>query len=155
MSGFNLSPGITPLLTDLFVVQVPIALALGYAIRTGRGFQFAFGLYAVVLGAIKLYTDYTDLLDLPVAFGGIVGGLGVLAISVRPAWRLGRSIRRVGAVLLVLIGAIKVARDFYDPFDVLLADLILGSGLFLWVHGSEHAAESSSPVGMSTAGEPP
>ena len=72
MSGFVLSPGITPELAEAFVVELPLALALG-AIGDGRrGLWTALGVNAALLGAIKLVTDYSDPLDVPVAFSGLL-----------------------------------------------------------------------------------
>ena len=129
---FMLSPGITPLLTDLFVLEFPLAAGIAYGLRGGRGFELILALNLFVLGLIKLATDYTDLPDLPVAFAGIVGGAwwlaAVVAPSVRPSAHPGWG--AVGGAVIGAIGGIKILRDFYDPFDLLLAVLALVVGLW-------------------------
>lgn len=133
MTGFVLSPGITPLLTDLFVLELPVALGVSYAWRGARGFELALALNAVALGLVKLVTDYGDPGDLPVAIGGLVAGaLFALEPLKRPAW----SRRQASALLVVgpvsgLIGLAKAALDFYDPFDLLLSDLLIVLGVLL------------------------
>lgn len=130
MTGFVLSPGITPLLTDLFVLELPVALGVAYAWRGARGFELALALNAVALGLVKLVTDYGDPGDVPVAIGGLVAGtLFALESLKRPAWT-----RRQASALAVvcgLIGVAKAALDFYDPFDLLLSDLLMVLGVLL------------------------
>jgi hypothetical protein len=133
VTDFVLSPGITPLLTDLFVLELPLALGLAYAWRGARGFELALALNAAALGLVKLATDYGDVGDLPVAMGGLLAGaLFALEPLRRPAWtpRQAAGLLVVG-VLVVLIGVAKAAHDFYDPFDLLLADLNMVLGVLL------------------------
>ena len=71
MDGFQLSPGITPFLTDLFVSLVPLALGLELGLFRGRGRwspALAGGLLSMAL--VKIATDPTDLPDLLVALWG-------------------------------------------------------------------------------------
>src|SRR4029077_12723227 len=114
VTGFTLSPGITPILAEFYVAELPLALALGYAFADRRGFEIAFGLNAFVLGSIKLATDFTDLQDLPVALGGISIGLSVLVATLRgdAIRRLPGLLWRMGGAVAIVVGAIKIARDF-------------------------------------------
>ncbi|MCI4368887.1 MAG: hypothetical protein L3K09_04920 [Thermoplasmata archaeon] len=130
MTGFTLSPGITPELTDLFVLELPVLLAAGYALRKGRGFEVALALNALALGAIKFATDFTDLPDDVVSIAGLLGGAGVLTAG-GAGWRPRIppvALWRLLGVLFVLVGAVKALRDFYDPFDLLLADTAIACG---------------------------
>ena len=133
MTDFVLSPGITPLLTDLFVLELPLALGVAYAWRGGRGFELAIALNAIALGLVKLVTDYGDVGDLPVAVGGLIAGaLFALEPLKRPDWTRRQSTGLIAVGVVVgLIGIAKAARDFYDPFDLLLADLLMVLGLLL------------------------
>ncbi|MCI4354517.1 MAG: hypothetical protein L3K06_04050 [Thermoplasmata archaeon] len=127
MSDFNLSPGITPELVGIVVLEVPLLLALLYGLDRERGVVWAFGLNALGLGLVKLATDYRDPGDLAVAFAGIFGGLLVLYRSIGPAPRPSAPAAFLGSVVAT-IGGIKVVRDFYDPFDLMLAAVLLVVG---------------------------
>lgn len=127
MEAFQLSPGITPLLTDVVLAEFVLLLAALHLWRGRDGLEAAVALNALLLGAIKLVTDYNDLLDVPVALAGIVGGLAYLV-----RLRVPRPARRPpGAATLVLatgvgaLGVLKLLLDFYDPFDLLLALLAI------------------------------
>ncbi len=135
MSGFLLSPGITPELTDIFVVELPLAVGLGYLLGRRYGFEVLFALNAVALGAVKWYTDYFDLPDVAVALAAIVGGALWLATLVErvPANRARRTAFSVLAPIFALVGAVKLL-DFYDPFDILLADAVIVVAVALWVY---------------------
>ncbi|HEV8049278.1 MAG TPA: hypothetical protein VGP88_01660 [Thermoplasmata archaeon] len=136
MTGFDLSPGITPALTDVFVVVVPLAVGLGYLLAKRSGFEAAFAVSAIALGAIKVSTDYSDVFDLAVALAAIVGGAVWLWFSVRGrAWN-GRVAEAFGWLLgigSVVVGLLKL-RDFYDPFDILLADATVVAGVAVLVY---------------------
>ncbi len=132
MTGFLLSPGITPQLTDLFVLEFPLALGFAYFLRGRQGVELIVGLNALVLAVIKLVTDPSDLWDVIVAVGVAAGGVAVLypllvpaasPLSFRASVVLGGT---VGA-----LGCLKALSDFYDPFDLLMADLGIVAGL--WV----------------------
>jgi hypothetical protein len=156
MSSFRLSPGITPELTDLFVVVVPLAVGFGYLLWRRRGFELAFALSAIVLGGIKLYTDSPDLPDDVVAGSAILAGV-LWALLATGAFR----IRRGSWIPVAVLGGFVKLRDFYDPFDLLLADCIMVAGLaiVLYARGrltppseSPDAEQSSSaPTGPSHA----
>ncbi|MGI0132936.1 MAG: hypothetical protein ACREDK_07615 [Thermoplasmata archaeon] len=133
MDAFSLSPGITPTITDIFVVALPIVIGFGYAIARQRGVLAAFAANGIALGLVKVYTDWSDVLDLLVAVFVLAGAIAILVPALRPerdvshpsvAWRA------LGAVVLFL-GALKIALDFYDPFDVLMADVGVVTGLWL------------------------
>lgn len=137
MTGFELSPGITPALTDIFVVGVPLLIGLGYLLAGRRGFEFAFGASAVVLGAVKLYTDYTDPFDVVVALAALLGGGFWLRYAGLGRGWTGRAVSTtawVGGLGCVVVGLLKL-RDFYDPFDILLADAAVVAGAALFLYG--------------------
>ena len=149
LDAFSLSPGITPTLTDVFVVELPILLGILYVVAGRRGVEAGFALNAIVLGAIKLFTDFADPWDDAVAIAGIVGGLVVLVPALSAARRSPRGsngLRAVGMVVLFL-GALKIALDFFDPFDVLLADVCVITGLWLiaWPFLPEPAPRPAAP----------
>jgi hypothetical protein len=130
---FRLSPGITPFLADLFVLEIPLALGLAYALRRRPGVELVVALNALGLGAIKLVTDYADVKDIVVAIAGLVGGLVLLSWFGSAAWQTRRLVwfERVVAVGMILVGVYKAVGDFYDPFDLLLADMIVVSGVWI------------------------
>ena len=150
MTGFQLSPGITPGLTGAVSILVPLALGLGALVAGRRGFAVALGVGAVALGGVKIYTDYTDPPDVLVAVAGMLAGVLWAAHEVRP-FLFGRLWRAVGGAigaLALVVGAIKL-RDFYDPFDLLLADLVLLGGLaLLWVV-AQRRTSSKPPLGAT------
>lgn len=147
MDAFQLSPGITPLLTDVLLVEFVLLAGGLYRLAGPRGFEFAVALNAFVFGAIKLVTDYTDLLDLPVALAGVVAGGLFLARLVPRSWRWSApaTLVRSGALVLGVIGVAKVALDFYDPFDVLLGllEMVLA---FWWLTASRRSGRTSGWV---------
>lgn len=150
MSGFLLSPGITPELTDAFVLELPLALALGYFAARGYGLELAFLLNLLALGVVKWITDWSDPLDDVVAASALLGGaLWLALLHGRPRRARLRSL--LGAVLgpfLVLVGALKLT-DFYDPFDLLLADAVVVAGIALWWYRHRSLRESSAKSDMS------
>jgi hypothetical protein len=136
VTGFALSPGITPALTDVFVVELPILLGVGYFLGRRRGFEVVFALNAIALGAVKLYTDWADPPDVVISVAAVASGAGwLLALAnvgaggVRPRG----AFPGAGAIGVfgLAAGAWKAWHDFYDPFDLLLADAALISGLAL------------------------
>lgn len=132
MSGFVLSPGITPELTDLFVVEFPLLLGIGYLWKGGRGVALAFGLNAAALAVSKLVTDFFDLYDALVAGSALLAGLGTVWLTAREGPIRSPTLRGLGAaiaVAAVVLCGIKIRTDFFDPFDLLLADAGLVSGL--------------------------
>ncbi len=135
MSGFLLSPGITPELTDVFVVELPIVVGLGYLFGKRTGFEIAFALNALALGVVKGVTDYLDLPDVIVAAAAIVGGALWLAVATGqlPPGRARRTVFPVLAPIFVIVGLSKLT-DFYDPFDILLADAVIVAAAALWTY---------------------
>ncbi len=134
MSGFLLSPGITPELTDVFVIELPIVLGAGYLFGGRRGFELAFAANAIVLAIVKLVTDYFDPWDDAVALSALVGGgLWVLVresggVRGRTSW----TVIGLAGLVAILFGLVKLT-DFYDPFDLLLADAAVVCGIALLV----------------------
>lgn len=132
MTQFLLSPGITPQLTDLFVLEFPIAVGFAYFLKGSKGVELVIGLNALVLAVIKIVTDYSDPYDDLVSVAVLAGGLGVLyplLVSGAPHLSFG-----VGVTLGAVVGALglfKAAGDFYDPFDLLMADMGVVAGLWL------------------------
>lgn len=134
MPGFSLSPGITPPLVELFAIELPIAVGLGLVLGGARGARYALTANLAVLGAIKIATDWSDLLDVVPAAAAIVGA-GLWAAGDR--WRRSGRVRRGGlmalGVLFVGLGVLKLYLDPFDPFDVFWADLLAVSGVaVLW-----------------------
>ncbi len=127
MSDFVLSPGITPLIAEVAVAIVPLALLTGYAFGRGRGLGLGFAAVLLGLSAFKLYTDWFDPYDVIVAVGGIFGGL-LVAQSVRRGPPLRRGALRIPiAVVLAIVGLYKIRADFFDPYDLELSVLIFAS----------------------------
>ncbi len=149
MSDFDLSPGITPGLVDFFVVEILLAIGLGYAWKRGRGVELAFAANALLLGLIKLGTDYPDFNDDLVSLGAILAGTAFLVRDARP--ELGKRVGRYAFGLIglyaVIIGAIKIAYDFSDPFDLMLATATIVTGVWLVVlpPGAETARPTPEP----------
>ncbi len=133
MSDFNLSPGITPEVVGVAVIALPLALAVGYAVRPRGGVELSLGLVTMALGAFKFWTDWNDPGDVVVAVGGITVGLTVIGVALdRPElrWLPGPLWRAFGG-LAVAVGLYKVGTDFLDPFDIELGALVAALGL--WV----------------------
>ena len=133
MSAFVLSPGLTPGLTDAFLLELVLAVGVGHLLDRERGVEIALALNAIALASVKLITDWADLPDVPVGVAGILGGGALL---LRGRW--GRSAapagpwpsRLLGAAVL-LLGAVKGFGDFYDPFDLTLGMVLVVVGLWL------------------------
>jgi hypothetical protein len=151
MSVFLLSPGITPELTDVFVIELPLALAVGYLFGRRTGFEVAFALNALALGVVKLVTDFPDVWDDLVSFSALFGGGLWLVTTLRMVD--GRSsLRWVSAaagLFFVLVGLAKLT-DFYDPFDLLLADAVIVSGIALWVYRRGYPGPAVAPGAPSS-----
>jgi hypothetical protein len=133
VTDFQLSPGITPVVVDLAVVLLPLGVAAGYSLGGRRGVEVAIGLVTMTLGAVKLYTDWNDAYDLPLALGGLTVGWTVVGVALERreiGWMPGPVWRGFGA-LAIVIGLYKIWGDFYDPFDIQLGALVAGMGL--WV----------------------
>ena len=134
MSGFLLSPGITPELTDVFVLELPIVLGAAYLLGGRRGFELAFAANAIVLAIVKLVTDYSDPWDDAVALSALFGG--GLWIRVREGGGVSgvaaRTVLGLIGIVSFLFGLVKLT-DFYDPFDLLLADAAIVCGIALLV----------------------
>jgi hypothetical protein len=157
VSAFVLSPGITPELADAFVVELPVAVGLGYLIAHRTGFEVAFALNALVLAGIKLVTDFGDRSDALIALATLAGGGtwlylsfgGRVDVQAVRAWCV-----IVGAASLVA-GAAKL-RDFYDPFDVLLSDSAIVAGiavlLYAWRPASPGRDRVPAPSSHASGG---
>jgi hypothetical protein len=146
VSNFILSPGISPELTDVFVVGVPLALGLGYLFWQRTGFELALASSALTLGLIKLVTDYSDPWDVGVALAAILGGIAWILISTGFVKRIlaARPVRWILGFFCIGLGVLKL-RDFYDPFDLLLADSTIVVGMALWLYGRHTAPRPEVP----------
>jgi hypothetical protein len=134
VTGFMLSPGFTPELTDFFVIELPLAVGLGYLFGRRLGFEIAFAANTLILGLVKLVTDYSDLPDAVVALGAIAAGLAWLLLATQ-VLRGPRALRTLGwglGAFCVLLGVLKL-QDFYDPLDLLLGDALIIAGVALWL----------------------
>lgn len=128
-----MSPGITPELTDLFVIAVPIALGLAYGWRPQGGLEIAFGALAIALGLVKLWTDLPDLPDDSVALAALLTGIGTLLVRLRrfPTLLAARVGIAAASGVAIGLGALKIQTDFLDPFDILVSDAALVGGAWL------------------------
>ncbi|HEV2318052.1 MAG TPA: hypothetical protein VGV89_10855 [Thermoplasmata archaeon] len=161
MDGFLLSPGITPALTDAALVLFVGATALGSILAGRRGFILGLLVAGLVLGAIKLYTDWTDLEDDAVSVAAI-GAVVFWALSSERPTAVGGfpgGLVYSGSVIAVAAGVFKTVGDFYDPFDLLLAFCaVIGGvavGVDLYRRGRSQApsAGSSGPTRAGTSEE--
>jgi hypothetical protein len=152
VTGFVLSPGITPALVSAFSIEIPLAMGLAYVFFRNRGLEFAFVLNALALGVIKVYTDHADPYDMLVAAGTLLTGVGMLGLAVEPALRpTGWARASVPALGIygIAVGAAKILTDPLDPFDSFLSASAIIAGAFLlrWVFSrpsretSTHAAD--------------
>ena len=149
-----MSPGITPELVGLFVVELPILVGLAYAMGGRKGVELAFALNAVALGLVKLATDLSDLLDLPVALAGLAGGAAILRAHYDASWMWLPPVllwKILGAAVL-LVGAYKILRDFYDPFDLLLGDVCVVAGAWLLLGTVSRPGSRPRPGTLGTIG---
>ncbi|MCI4347809.1 MAG: hypothetical protein L3J97_04225 [Thermoplasmata archaeon] len=151
MTGFLLSPGITPALVSACSVELPLTLGLAYVLYRGRGLEVAIGLNAVAFAAIKIYTDFSDVFDLVIAVVVLFAGVVWLVLSRSPTRSPSGLIRGVSFLLAALalpLGALKVISDFYDPFDTFVACLgiVAGALLFRWA--------LSGPSGLRNGRDP-
>jgi hypothetical protein len=151
VSVFQLSPGITPELTDIFVIELPLALALGYLLDRRTGFELAFALNAVALGVIKFVTDFSDPWDDLVSLGAVLGG--GLWMGITHGWTNHHRALRIVAVAVgvfaLVVGLIKLD-DFYDPFDLLLADSVIASGIALLAYRNGYPGRTVGPARPAT-----
>jgi hypothetical protein len=133
MDAFHLSPGITPLLTDVALLIVLVPLGLGFALGGRRGFLVGFVLGSVVVSVIKLVTDWPDPWDDLVALAALgaalTWGAGELYPSSprQPSWPLTVAVGLSASAL----GLVKVVTDFLDPFDLLVALAAVTAGVGL------------------------
>ena len=130
MTGFELSPGITPALVGAVAVELPLALALGYLFLRERGFELALGLNGIALGAIKVLTDYRDLYDATIALLALAGGLVLLGQMAYPRKPVPAFLLLFLGVYGIPFGVTKLLGDFYDPFDLVVADLAVALGVW-------------------------
>jgi hypothetical protein len=84
---------------------------------------------------VKFITDFSDPWDDLVSLAAALGGafwLGITHGWTNPGRALRNGVLSVG-VFAILIGLIKLT-DFYDPFDLLLADAVIAAGIALVVY---------------------
>lgn len=131
VSGFVLSPGITPELVSACAIELPLVLGLAYVFYRNRGLEFAILLNALAYGAIKVVTDYFDVYDMLVT-AGCLGAAIVMVGSLRRPSNPPRGRVRFGgfAVALygILVGTVKIVTDPLDPFDTFLSALAILAG---------------------------
>ncbi len=148
VTDFCLSPGVTPFLTSLVVVEFALVTGLAYTVAGGRGFEVAVAGNAMVLGLFKLVSDYRDLGDLPISFAALGGGLAATLLAARRV-RLSdarRTILRAGGLLVALVGWVKIALDFCDPFDLLLGATAVVAGILVWTYGQASRVPAPPPA---------
>ena len=136
MSGFELSPGITPLLTGAFAVEFPLSLVVGWLTHKDQGFRYALAGNALIMGVYKLATDgLADPWDAALGMAALVSA-GLLLVPPRKALDWPRPIQGLlvfMAVGAMALGGLKIVGDPLDPWDLFLGDATLAGGLiFLW-----------------------
>ncbi|HLY76406.1 MAG TPA: hypothetical protein VKT21_00805 [Thermoplasmata archaeon] len=147
MSGFVLSPGITPALISGFSIELPLVLGLGYVFFRTRGLELGIAVNAVLLAVIKGYTDYTDLADMLVAVGALAAGVAVAWGTARPPGVPSRPeaiVLSVVGTYAVLLGTIKIVTDPFDPFDTFLGAMAVVAGALL-LRGASSRRHRSAP----------
>lgn len=156
MTEFLLSPGITPQLTDLFVLEFPIAVGFALFLRGRRGVELVIGLNALALAVIKLVTDYSDPWDDLVALAALAGGVLVLQpLFTGRSGGMGVGAATFAGGAIGAIGCLKALSDFYDPFDLLLADLGIVTGLWIGRPFFERWLPVPRPAEAGGSGPPP
>jgi hypothetical protein len=137
MQNFVSSPGITPLITDLVILGLLLSLGL---IRitfssnqdSALTFSFVLGIDTVVISLIKIITDYYDLGDLALSVIALVSAMSVVIFEFRKSARRHFVIPSIVLGLFaILFGVGKILRDFYDPFDLVLACCMVLLGALL------------------------
>ncbi len=144
VTGFELSPGITPALVGAVAVELPLSLCLGYLFFRERGFELALGVNGIVLGTLKVLTDYRDLYDTTIALFALVGGSTLVAQVAYPRGRAPAFFLLFLGVYGIPFGVTKLLGDFFDPFDLVVADLAVVLGLWglleRWKDGAKDPA---------------
>ncbi len=148
VSGFVLSPGITPAVISALSIELPLVLGLGYVFFRTRGLELGIAVNAVLLAVIKGYTDYTDLPDMLVAVGALAAGVAVAWGTVAPPGIPSRAEAMVLSAVgtyAVLLGTIKIVTDPYDPFDTFLGAMAVVAGALLlrWASSRRHRSAAS------------
>jgi hypothetical protein len=138
VTGFVLSPGITPALVSAFAIELPLVFGLAYVVFRNRGLEFAIALNALALGVIKVVTDYADPYDMLVAAGTLLAGGAMFGVALRPAsppYRLAPAALLIVGFYGIAVGAFKILTDPLDPFDSFLSASAIIAGAFLlrWV----------------------
>jgi hypothetical protein len=125
MSGFNLSPGITPLITDVAFAGFALSFGICFALfqkSHPRAIFIALGIDSIALSVFKIYTDYLDFWDVVLSVFILTEGLMTLSV---PALENRSILLRLGIYVVVGLGIAfslyKVLSDFYDPYDLLLS----------------------------------
>ena len=133
MTGFNLSPGITPFITD--VALIGVVVSLGFAAVLSRKNSFAIywvlGIDSLAVSLFKVYTDLFDFWDLVLALFVVFESVLLFLACFRGSSFLRLGVRAFSVVLALLsisFSILKISFDFYDPFDVLLSCLGIIAG---------------------------
>ena len=127
MSDFNLSPGITPFITDVAILGFVLSFGLAAFLSRKSGLRPALlvlGVDSVLVSVFKLYTDYTDFWDALLAVIILIEALFVIQLGASKPnlqWGLTRNLALVIGILGLVLSADKIVSDFYDPFDLLLS----------------------------------
>ncbi|MHB1869141.1 MAG: hypothetical protein ACYCPP_09385, partial [Nitrososphaerales archaeon] len=127
MSGFNLSPGITPFIADIAILGLVLSFGLAAFLSRRSGLRPALlvlGIDSVLVSVFKLYTDYADFWDALLAMIILIEALFVIQLGSRKSKLqsgLTRKLALVFGILGLVLSADKILSDFYDPFDLLLS----------------------------------
>jgi len=152
MSGFNLSPGITPFITDIAILGFVVSFGLAAFLSRRSGLRpslLILGIDSVLVSVFKLYTDYADFWDALLAVIILIEALFVIQSGSRkPKLRSGftRKLALVFGIVGLVLSADKILSDFYDPFDLLLScqGVLCAFAIF-----EERLAKSSLPLGIN------
>ncbi len=148
MEPFNLSPGITPVLTDATLLGYVLIPYLGYLLADRRGLLAGFAAVSAAVAVIKLLTDWSDAPDVVAALAALVAPLLWAGLELGRIPR-GRALRVVLALLgigAIAVGLIK-SRDFYDPFDLFLTTsaVLGGAGVLVRLVRGPRASPGDPP----------
>ena len=149
MDGFILSPGITPELTGIFAIELPLALGLGALVDRQRGVYVAAAANGVILAGIKIWTDWADAFDLLLSVAALAASVlwsvRVLENSLRLRWPRTTVWPALVGVVAVVLSVFKLVTDLFDPFDLFLADIALVAGLALAIPRRNDSSSGPRP----------
>ena len=128
-----------------------MVVSLGVAAALSRKNSFAIywvlGIDALAVSLFKVYTDLFDFWDVVLALFVVFESVLLFLACFRGSSFLGLGVRALSvflALLSILFSLLKIAFDFYDPFDVLLSCLGIIAGLSILEFPREIRKQSKS-----------